>query len=189
MSDQEKEEMFKRNEIYIHWYINKINLRHLSDDLYDVGLIGLTNAINTYNPDMPNKENTYFIRCIINSINRYLYLQNMPKRKNTFKNIRLDEKIPNYNNFICEEVIAGPKVDIESSVEKKVILEQINDILNDMSFVDKKIIIDYFGFNGEKSNISKIAAELNVSKQAVCTRKKRILNKIRKKLEGGKYEQ
>ena len=47
MSDQEKEEMFKRNEIYIHWYINKINLRHLSDDLYDVGLIGLTNAINT----------------------------------------------------------------------------------------------------------------------------------------------
>lgn len=78
------------------------------------------------------------------------------------------------------------KVDIESSVEKKVILEQINDILNDMSFVDKKIIIDYFGFNGEKSNISKIAAELNVSKQAVCTRKKRILNKIRKKLEGGK---
>ena len=89
MSDQEKEEMFLRNEIYIYWYIKKLGLKNMTEDLYGAGVIGLVGAINSYDPDKPNKENTYFTKCIINSINRYLYLQNMPKRKHKERAVSL----------------------------------------------------------------------------------------------------
>ena len=55
-----------------------------------------------------------------------------------------------------------------------------------MWYKDKKIIIDYYGFNGEKKTEIEIAKELKVSKQNISFRKSRILKDIRKKLEGGK---
>lgn len=186
MNDQEKEDMFYRNEIYIYWYIKKINLKHMTDELYGAGLIGLIKAINTYKPEMPNKENTYFIKCIINSINRYLTLQNMPKRKRPKNIISLDEPVLGLNNGYFGDVIPDTRVNVESEAERNIIIEKIKNILNELSYKDKKIIIDYYGFNGEKKTEMEIAKELKVSKQNISFRKSRILKDIRKKLEGGK---
>lgn len=186
MNDQEKEDMFYRNEIYIYWYIKKINLKHMTDELYGAGLIGLVKAINTYKPEMPNKENTYFIKCIINSINRYLTLQNMPKRKRPKNIISLDEPVLGLNNGYFGDVIPDTRVNVESEAERNIIIEKIRNILNELSYKDKKIIIDYYGFNGEKKTEMEIAKELKVSKQNISFRKSRILKDIRKKLEGGK---
>lgn len=187
MSDQEKEEMFLRNEIYIYWYIKKLGLKNMTEDLYGAGVIGLAGAINSYDPDKPNKENTYFTKCIINSINRYLYLQNMPKRKHKERAVSLDKPINNYENCTLIDMISSDD-NVEETVEKHELTNILMETINELSAIDKNIILKYFGIDCDRMNATEIAKELNVSKQAISYRKNKILKTLKNKLIIRKFE-
>lgn len=187
MSDREKEEMFLKNKIYIYWYIKKLGLKSMGEELYGAGLLGLVSAINSYDPNKPNKENTYFTKCIINNINRYLYLQNMPKRKNDKKIVSLDKPINNYENCSLLDVISSDD-NVEEIVENKERINILMEVINELSSSDKNIILKYFGINCDRMNEREIAKEYNVSKQAISYKKNRILKILKNKLIVRKFE-
>lgn len=71
MTDQEKNEMFLRNEKLIYWYLKKHKLLFMLDELYDIACIGLVRGINSFDKTVGVKETTFFVKCISSSIGRY----------------------------------------------------------------------------------------------------------------------
>ena len=72
MTDQEKNEMFKRNEKLIYLAIKRVGLIKKDKEVYDIGLIGITKGINTYDKNMGYKETTYLYKCIYNELVRFI---------------------------------------------------------------------------------------------------------------------
>lgn len=64
----------------IYYAINKMNLRHMTDELVDVGYIGLTQGYRTYNRSK-GALSTYLTVCIKNEIKKFIRSQNFKKRK------------------------------------------------------------------------------------------------------------
>lgn len=74
----------------VHFVIKKMNLYNSNDyeDYYQVGIIGLINAANTYNEKLKISFSTYGYVCIKNEILKYI------KKNNHNENvISLEEKI------------------------------------------------------------------------------------------------
>lgn len=64
MTDQEKNEMFLRNEKLIYWYLEKHKLLFMIDELYDIACIALASGINNFDKSMGIRETTFFVKCI-----------------------------------------------------------------------------------------------------------------------------
>lgn len=182
MTDQEKNEMFLRNEKLIYWYLKKHKLLFMLDELYDIACIGIVRGINNFNKSLGIKETTFFTKCISSSIARYFQLQNLPKRKLKGKLLSLDEPIIEYESLTFKDVIP----DLRESVEKKVELNELKDILNEainvLSEAEKNVIRRYYGINRKSQNTIEIAKDLNLSKAAISARKIKALNKLKKQL-------
>ena len=67
-----RDELILDNLKLVYFTIKKMGLRDFSDDLYDIGLIGLVKAANTFDEGREFKFNTYAIRCIRNEISMYI---------------------------------------------------------------------------------------------------------------------
>lgn len=179
MTEQEKSDMFLRNEKFIYWYLKKKGLMYMVDDLYEVAVIGLVHGINKYDETKNVKESTFLISCIINSINNYFYLQNMPKRRCEQKAFSLEGIIPGTDNLTLKDVIEDPTENIERKIELLELENIINNCLNKLSDTDRKIIVNYFGIQCQPKTVIEISKELKVSRQSIYSR----INKIKMELK------
>lgn len=182
MTDQEKNEMFLRNEKLIYWYLKKHKLLFMLDELYDIACIGLVRGINSFDKSVGVKEATFFVKCISSSISRYFYLQGMPKRNPKDKVLSLDEPMPGFDGLTFKETVP----DLSENVERKVELNELKDVLNKaintLPKSEKDVILRYYGINRKSQNIVEIAKDLNLSRAAISARKIRAVNKLKKEL-------
>lgn len=182
-NEQLKEEQFLRNEKLIYLVLKKKGLLHEQEELYDIGLIGLRKAINTYDSSKGYKESTYFYQCISNQISQYIYLQNMSKRKCPTSIISLDYQYEENDGDTFANLVQDPNVDIEEEIIKNERNKQLMNAINKLKPSYQEIIKKYYGIRTSHKTQEKIGKELGVTKSAIGDKRKRALKQLKKLLE------
>lgn len=137
------------------------------EELFQVGLIGLIKAVDTFDIDKGFSFSTYAKKCIMNEISMYFRKNNKDENHlndlNDFSDIDLEE------NYIEQE-------------EKIIILKMIKDLPER----EKEIILMYFGFYGKLYTQLEIANKFGIGQSYVSRLIKSIIVKFRKEI--GDYQ-
>lgn len=152
------------------------------EDLISIGAIGLIKAVKTYSVDKNIKLATYASRCIENEILMQL-------RKNTrIKNeISLDEPLSSDgegNELLLADIISIDEgcvsKNIETSAEKQILMN----VISKLDSREQTIMFLRFGLAGNKEKTQKEVADMmGISQSYISRIEKKILSKLRKKLE------
>lgn len=170
-------EKYNRNLIY--HVLKKNNLYYRKEELYDLGLIGLTKAINTYNNDKGIRFSTYAYTCIQNEIKQELRKENGIKRKANNCTISLNKEINCANDNIELQDLIQSNTNIEEEYEKKETIKELYININKLNKREKKLICYYYGINCDKKNQEELSIMYNISQAQVSRRIKAILKKLR----------
>ena len=152
------------------------------DDLISIGAIGLIKAVKTYSLDKNIKLATYASRCIENEILMQL-------RKNTrIKNeVSLDEPLSSDgegNELLLADIIPVEEDSVSKGVETSSDKQILFNVIRKLDVREQKIMIYRFGLNGEEEKTQKEVADMmGISQSYISRIEKKILNKIKRKLE------
>lgn len=145
-------------------------------ELFSVGILGLIDGVDSYDPVKGSKYPYYLSKCIENRILMYLrtYINNNKQILNDrFISSGKDQE----EDFLN---IIPSKINIEEDYISKVNNEQINFILNSLTEIEKNIIIRRYGFYGytiiPRNTIGKI---YNMTGSNVALIEKKALKKIK----------
>lgn len=152
------------------------------EDLISIGAIGLIKAVKTYSVDKNIKLATYASRCIENEILMQL-------RKNTrIKNeVSLDEPLSSDgegNELLLADIIPIDEgcvsKNIETSAEKQILMN----VISKLDSREQTIMFLRFGLAGNEEKTQKEVADMmGISQSYISRIEKKILSKLRKKLE------
>lgn len=188
MTKEEQDKMIIDNIPLIHKVIKDLHCFYKTDDeyqeYYDYGLEGLINGVKSYDNGI-SKPGTYLYTCIKNMIVRCFQLSEMDKRKiNKMPKVSLNRTIDNDSNDTeLGELIADERINIEEEVEKKLQIEAIIKELNSMKNQKDALAIKmYYGLDGYlPKRYDEIASEFGVSRNMICHRINRALNKLKER--------
>ena len=152
----------------IYKVINDLRLSYRQDEFYDLGLIGLTKAIQTYDESKGTFGN-YGYMCIKNEI-----LSELAREKEVDL-LSLDYDMTG-EEFTLTDITNN--VNLERDMLKKEEMNELYYCLLKLKDKEIEVISSYFGLGREKITINQIAKNMNLSKQRVCVIKKRSLNKL-----------
>ena len=158
----------------VNFVINKMNIYNKQDydDYYQVGVIGLIYASNTFNPNLKISFSTYAYICIKNEILRYI-------KKNNIFCISLEEKI--YDDILLEDTIEDKNVNIIETIVLNETNQELYDILNNkLNDIERKIIKWSFGIGCKTYKQVEIVKMLNIPQYKISRIKKKALMKIKK---------
>jgi len=170
-----KEQIIQDYEKIINFVIKKMNLQYKREEIFDIGMIGFVNGINTFDENKGFKYSTYLYQCVKNEILKYLKLQNYKKRK---------AEIISYNTIINDDTELIDLLGYDTNYDQNAYInEMVNEILKRLNnLTEKQQLIFYhlYGLNGFKEMSSKeIEKKYGFSRQSVNQIKKRTLNKLR----------
>lgn len=158
--------------------------KQLIDEFIDVGYIGLTNAIKTYNPNDNSNANftTYAYICIRNAVTREL--KKYPYAKNNI--VSLEANFSDEDDRNLEDIVGAEDENIYL-VENDNYIEYLKKIasivvksINNPKHVE--LVKDYFGLEGRKPmSYNKLAKKNNTSPQLVRITIMRIIKIMKKK--------
>lgn len=178
-----KEKIVKDYDKIVKYVIKDMRLSHRFDDLYDIGIIGFVNGINTYNENKGYTYMTYLYDCIKNEIGKYLHYENCKRRKaeivslnKEINNIELIDLIPTYENY-----------------DEKLYLDEMLYLINRrLSFLnerDELIFKHLYGLDGyEELNSIELEKKYKMSRQNVQRIKERVLKMLKHDLLGNFYK-
>lgn len=160
MQDHENE-IYQQNIGLVYSVVNsfkysflKIGAIHDIEDLVQVGGIGLMTAIRTYDDNEKTKFSTYATACIINALKKEL-------TKNTSQKVyNKDIKFISFQYMVSSEesdadlsLVIGEDDVLFSSVENRILIEQIVDIAKD-TLDDEEFILWYRNvIDGENASV------------------------------------
>ncbi len=152
------------------------------EDLISIGAIGLIKAVKTYSLDKNIKLATYASRCIENEI-----LMQLRKNTRTKNEISLDEPLSNDgegNELLLADIISidegSVSKNLEVSSEKQILMS----ILSKLDTREQMIMHLRFGLVGNEEKTQKEVADMmGISQSYISRIEKKILGKLRKKLE------
>jgi len=149
------------------------------NDLVSIGIIGLIKAVDTFNTLKKNEFVTYASHCIDNEI--LMFLRKIKYNQNVMS---LDEPIgfnKEGDEFILSDVLSDD-VDIESNYIENELYQSVRNLVTNLPYRDREIVIMYFGFNNDnRYTENEIAKKLELSQSYVS----RLIKKIVKKLKEG----
>lgn len=182
MTEEEKNQMFLRNERLIYLAIKRLNLISMDDDFYDIGLIGIAKGINTYDKSKNIKESTYLYKCIYYEIVKYI--------KNNLKRDLFRKSCLSLNSVVgidmeLGECITDDRIDFEKKIEQEDYENYIYDLTLKLRPSYQEVLCKYFGIKEKQMNIPQISEEKGVSKQCIQERIQRALKEF-KRIAGGK---
>ena len=152
------------------------------EDLVSIGTIGLIKGINTYKIDKNIRLATYASRCISNEILMYLR-----KNKKRVADVSLDESLTydsEGNELHLEDIIGTDDDLVTSNYEKKIDIELMKKVIEDLSSRDKQIIIMRYGLNNTNEYTQKeVAQMLGISQSYISRIEKKVLRKLKIHLE------
>ena len=157
----------------VHFVIKKMNLNNCNDyeDYYQIGVIGLIYASNTYNRNLNITFSTYAYVCIKNEILKYL-------KKNSSQYLSIEDKI--FDEIRIEDTLS----DGDSTIIEKIIIKETNDELYEILYeklndMEKKIIKMSFGLGCREYKQVEIADMLGIPQYKVSRIKCRLLKQLK----------
>ena len=152
------------------------------EDLISIGAIGLIKAVKTYSVDKNIKLATYASRCIENEI-----LMQLRKNIRIKNEVSLDEPLSSDgegNELLLADIISIDEgcvsKNIETSAEKQILMN----VISKLDSREQTIMFLRFGLAGNEEKTQKEVADMmGISQSYISRIEKKILSKLRKKLE------
>lgn len=152
------------------------------EDLISIGAIGLIKAVKTYSLDKNIKLATYASRCIENEI-----LMQLRKNTRTKNEISLDEPLSNDgegNELLLADIISIDEESVSKNLEVSSEKQILMNILSKLDTREQMIMHLRFGLVGNEEKTQKEVADMmGISQSYISRIEKKILSKLRKKLE------
>lgn len=152
------------------------------EELISIGTVGLIKAIGSYNADKNIKIATYASRCIENEI--LMFIRKNSQRK---KEISIDEPLSvdyDGNELLLSDIL-GSEADsvfreMEEDEEKRIVRDAVKDLCE-----RERIIVEMrFGLCGREELTQKeVADALGISQSYISRLEKKIMHRLRKKIE------
>lgn len=152
------------------------------EDLISVGAIGLIKAVKTYSLDKNIKLATYASRCIENEI-----LMQLRKNTRTRNEISLDEPLSSDgegNDLLLADIIAVDEDCVSKNIENSAETQILMSVISKLDSREQMIVYLRFGLAGNEEKTQKEVADMmGISQSYISRIEKKILSKLRKKLE------
>ena len=183
-SEAEIQEKVLKNQRLVHHLLKKKKINPCDyDDLLQIGTIGLTKAVMTFDETRQVKFGTYAARCIENEINMYFR-----KNKNDMRNVSLNEPLNedgSGNVLTLEDVLFDESESNFTEIfQHREMLEKIiRMILNCFSARDRNIFLFSIGGSLQRE----LANKFNISQSYISRIQKKLRKCIRKYIETNKY--
>ena len=152
------------------------------EELISIGTVGLIKAISTFNTDKNIKLATYASRCIENEILMFIRKSATHKRE-----ISIDEPLSvdwDGNELLLSDILGSDSdivtKDMEDDEERKILRDAVSDLCD-----RERIIIEMrFGLlNGKELTQKEVADALGISQSYISRLEKKIMSRLRKKIE------
>lgn len=150
------------------------------DELISIGIIGLIKAVDTFKIEKKIEFTTYASRCICNEILMVI----RKNKKRSLDNLLGDVIVENGNGekLTLEEILQYDEY-VDEVYEKKEIKAEIVKILEKLPERDKKIVMLYFGFIGDRTySQAEISNIFGLSQSYITRVLKKNLETIREEL-------
>ena len=152
------------------------------EELISIGTVGLMKAVSTFNSDKNIKLATYASRCIENEILMYIRKTSSQKRE-----VSIDEPLSvdwDGNELLLSDVLGSDSDvvfrEMEEDEERRVVREAVSDLS-----ARERIIVELrYGLGREKELTQKeVADALGISQSYISRLEKKIMTRLRKKIE------
>ena len=152
------------------------------EELISIGTVGLVKAISTFNSEKNIKLATYASRCIENEI--LMFIRKTSSHK---KEISIDEPLSvdwDGNELLLSDILGSDSdvvtKDMEEAEERRIVREAVSDLLD-----RERIIVELrFGLGGGRELTQKeVADALGISQSYISRLEKKIMSRLRKKIE------
>lgn len=152
------------------------------EDLISIGAIGLIKAVKTYSVDKNIKLATYASRCIENEI-----LMQLRKNTRTKNEVSLDEPLSNDgegNELLLADIISVDEDSVTKNIEMSAEKQILMSVISKLESREQMIMFLRFGFAGYEEKTQKEVADImGISQSYISRIEKKILSKLKKKLE------
>lgn len=152
------------------------------EDLVSIGAIGLIKAVKTYSLDKNIKLATYASRCIENEI-----LMQLRKNTRTKNEISLDEPLSSDgegNELLLADIISVDEDCVSKNIENSAERQILMNVISKLDSREQMIMYLRFGLAGNEEKTQKEVADMmGISQSYISRIEKKILLKLRKKLE------
>ncbi len=152
------------------------------EDLISIGTIGLIKAVNSFCPDKNIKLATYASRCIENEI-----LMHLRKTSNKKCEISIDEPLNidyDGNELLISDILGSETDEISLHIEQEDEKELLRRVVDELPPRERWIMEMRFGLGGKEELTQKqVAEKLGISQSYISRLEKRIIKKIKKKIE------
>lgn len=152
------------------------------EDLVSIGTIGLIKAVNTFCPTKNIKLATYASRCIENEILMFL------RKSSQYRNdLSIDEPLNidyDGNELLLSDVLGTEDDVVNKGIETEAEREQLRNAVAELGDREREIMEMRFGLIDGKEKTQKEVAELiGISQSYISRLEKKIIKKLRVKLE------
>lgn len=170
-----KDQIIKDYDKIINFVIKSMHLGYRYDEIFDAGLIGFVNGLNSYDESKKIKYSTYLYECIKNEILRYI---NHDKRK------KGEVEIVSLNTTINDDIelqdMIGYDIDYDQNYYVNQLIEIISDSMKELTKKQYLVFSHLYGLNGFKEmTVTEINHMYGFSKQNIHQIKDKVLNKLR----------
>jgi len=152
------------------------------EDLISIGSIGLIKAVKTYSLDKNIKLATYASRCIENEI-----LMQLRKNTRLRNEISLDEPLSSDgegNELLLADIISVDEDSVTKNMELSAEKKFLMDVISKLDSREQIIMYLRFGLCGNEEKTQKEVADMmGISQSYISRIEKKILSKLRKKLD------
>lgn len=172
--NDEQQKLVLDNQKLVYHVIKQMHLYHKLEDYFDVGLIGLCKAAQTFNLENGSKFSTYACICIRNNI--LIEIRNEKRQCDAYA-ISFSSIIKSSKNqdLTLEDMLSD--YELENDILNREELISLIMSIENLNKEDKRIIDLYFYQNKTQQQIAKI---LNMSQANVSRRIQRALNNLKK---------
>lgn len=152
------------------------------EDLVSIGTIGLIKAVNTFCPDKNIKLATYASRCIENEILMFL------RKSSQYRgDLSIDEPLNtdgDGNELLLSDVIGTDDDIVSKGIENEAERELLRDAVSQLGEREREIMELRFGLiDGKEKTQKEVADMIGISQSYISRLEKKIIRKLRVKLE------
>lgn len=169
MMMENRDDLILKNTKLIYYVLSKLNVFDKSEELYDIGMIGLVKAANTYDYSSGYTFTTYAYTVIRHEITKYVTLECNNVRKANYNTISLYITAVNDNDckIMLEETIPSD-FNMEADLIYKEDVRKLYEALEKLPIKYKYVLIYRYGLYGkDKKKQEELAKILNVSKTTI----------------------
>lgn len=177
-----RDELAEQNINLVYKVIVDMHLYEKQDEYFDLGLIGLTIAINTFDEKAGYKFSTYAYICIRNEIARYIQKEHRQKREKELYTLSLNKVVTmeHYNKDIEFQDLICDDYDLEDNLIRKEQMELLEQALDKLEYKEIVLLEFLYGLHGMPMLGQKEIGQIfGTSRQVINKRKMRLLKKIR----------